>query len=63
MAAEIGTKWRPKWLKLEKKMTTGYIMAVGKVAPAHIYTIQKLAERKVFWLFTKKVLKIGKIRG
>ena len=29
----------------------------------NIYTIQKLADRKVFCLFTKKVLKIGKIKG
>ena len=33
MDADILTKWRPKWLKLEEKMCTGYIMAVGKVAP------------------------------
>ena len=33
MAAEILTKRRPKWLKLEEKMCTGYIMAVGKVSP------------------------------
>ena len=30
-AAEIQTKWPIKWLKLEGKMCTGYIMAVGKV--------------------------------
>ena len=29
----------------------------------NIYTIPKLAERKMFWLFTKKVLKIGKIKS
>ena len=29
----------------------------------NIYTIQKSAERKLFWLFTEKVLKIGKIKG
>ena len=33
MVAEILTKWRPKWPKLEGKMCTGYIMAVGKVSP------------------------------
>ena len=29
----------------------------------NIYTKQKSAERKVFWLFTEKVLKIGNIKG
>ena len=29
----------------------------------NIYTIQNLAESEVFWLFTKNVLKIGKIKG
>ena len=29
----------------------------------NIYAIQKSAERKVFWLFTEKVWKIGKIKG
>ena len=29
----------------------------------NIYTIHKLAERKVFLLFTEKVLNIGKIKG
>ena len=29
----------------------------------NIYTMQNLAEIKVFWLFTKNVLKIGKIKG
>ena len=29
----------------------------------NIYTKQKAAERKVFWLFTEKVLKIGNIKG
>ena len=28
----------------------------------NIYTKQKAAERKVFWLFTEKVLKIGNIK-
>ena len=28
----------------------------------NIYTIQKLAEGKVFWLFTEKVIKIGPIK-
>ena len=29
----------------------------------YIYTKQKSAEKKVFWLFTEKVLKIGNIKG
>ena len=29
----------------------------------NIYTLQKSAERKVFWLFTEKVRKIAKIKG
>ena len=29
----------------------------------NIYTKQKPAESKVFWLFTEKVLKIGNIKG
>ena len=33
MAAEIRAKWQLKWLKLQEKMCTGYIMAVGKVSP------------------------------
>ena len=29
----------------------------------NIYTSQKAAERKVFWLFTEKNWKMGKIEG
>ena len=29
----------------------------------NIYTLQKSAERKVFWLLTEKVWKIGKIKS
>ena len=32
-------------------------------AKLNIYTKQKSAERKVFWLFTDKLLKIGNIKG
>ena len=39
MADEIRAKWRPKRLKLEEKMCTGYIMAVRKVSTGRgIYT-------------------------
>ena len=29
MAAEIRPKWRPKWLKFEGEMCTGYIHQLG----------------------------------